>query len=439
MKNNSILLLFLFFSIGISAQNVTMAKAFYKKAQIAYENKNYQEVINLLEKTKENLDGETNPDIVYLEAKSRLENDINIQKAKKLFKYFINNADKNDERIDEVSGILVDIEVSKELDKFGNFYNRDKRIGIYKTFHNNGVLKDSTYYKGYEKLFSYSFFENGKTQIIEPFDGDFIQYYESGNIQFYGKVKNGLRRGIFDYYEDGEYEGRKESDKEIRIFLSSNFFDANSRDMDEYEYFLKNLNQQGVSISEGYSDYNLEDYDIIIWSACTKMKNNNPFFSKVDNLLSLGKYIIICASNACIADRIEGKYFYSTSAANILLENYGIKFDSKDDGFNKTIVSNGSFFDKSFSFLGWRYPDVSKSKYLNKNAKYVDMVLVDENSGNGMMAVYSKPRTKGKLFTYGSDGWTFGLGTLDKSTGERDNKKTYLLLKQIIDDYVANK
>lgn len=157
MKKAIILIMLLCLSIGVAAQNVTMAKAFYKKAQIEYENKNYKEVINLLEKTVENLNGETNPDIIYLEAKSRYENDLNINKTKALFNQFLKGADQNDDRINEVSGILVDIETSD------NYYD-------------NGNKKTKSYFESDNKKVTEYYLEKGFNYKTEKFINDELVY-----------------------------------------------------------------------------------------------------------------------------------------------------------------------------------------------------------------------------------------------------------------------
>ncbi|GAB1309672.1 hypothetical protein KH5_23550 [Urechidicola sp. KH5] len=136
-----------------------MAKAFYKKAQIAYENNEYKKAIDLLEKTKSNLNGGTNPDIIYLEAKSRLANDKKINHAKTLFETFLNTVDDTDSRVEEVSSLLVDFETSDE-------------------YYSNGQKKRNISYteEGLRKVRYYA--SNGIDYRFDDFDGNELVYSE---------------------------------------------------------------------------------------------------------------------------------------------------------------------------------------------------------------------------------------------------------------------
>lgn len=123
MKKIILVIAIILFSTGTNAQNITMAKAFYKKAQIEYESGNYKKAIKFIESAKENLGDITNPDIIYLEAKTRFDSDLNITRAKELLTKFMNEADNNDERVAEVSKLLVEIQ---GIDKrYGKCYRNE--------------------------------------------------------------------------------------------------------------------------------------------------------------------------------------------------------------------------------------------------------------------------------------------------------------------------
>ncbi|GAB1308536.1 hypothetical protein KH5_12190 [Urechidicola sp. KH5] len=177
-----------------------MAKAFYEKAQLEYENKNYDEAIKLLIKTKENLNGDTNPDIIFLEAKARFLNDININNSKALFEQFLNEADDSDSRIKEVSRILVDIETSNNYYTNGNRKTlelEDGKIFKIKYFNENGTKRLSEWYNGSEiQLRMYYDYVNGAHEIIAQLDlrGEIpVCYTKNGLVEkvyYYAKKPN---------------------------------------------------------------------------------------------------------------------------------------------------------------------------------------------------------------------------------------------------------
>ena len=78
------------------AQNKIMAKAFYEKAREAYAEEKWEKALSHLEKTKEYLEGNTNPDIMYLEVKSLYNSGADIDKTKVLCNRFLKEADEND-------------------------------------------------------------------------------------------------------------------------------------------------------------------------------------------------------------------------------------------------------------------------------------------------------------------------------------------------------
>ncbi|GAB1309669.1 hypothetical protein KH5_23520 [Urechidicola sp. KH5] len=156
-----------------------MAKAFYKKAQMAYENEDYEEAIDLITETKNNLNGNTNADIIYLEAKARYKNDRNINKAKRLFESFLDEADTDDGRIQEVANILVDIKTSD------NFYDNGLRKMITGTFDDG---------RKYKKYLTECYVSTNTCKIVteesEKYLGS-IQHCVGGNLVFRENIKDG--------------------------------------------------------------------------------------------------------------------------------------------------------------------------------------------------------------------------------------------------------
>lgn len=249
MKKILLVLTLILLSTKINAQNITMAKAFYKKAQKEYENKNYKEVITLLEKTVEHLAGETNPDIIYLEAKSRYVNDININRTKTLFSQFLETADQNDERINEISGILVDIETSNNYYSNGvkkqteSILEDGRVLRQYKN--ENGIVvlskilssgKDSyvtristysgnknepfpikiTYYSREGNILSVAYYENEFKRVRVYDNGKHIQHYDENRnlIQRYGYNNNEIYKFTVDggFYSFESFKSWKNDD-----------------------------------------------------------------------------------------------------------------------------------------------------------------------------------------------------------------------------------
>ncbi len=202
MKLKTLIISFFFIAISTTnfAQNTVLAKAFLKKAQKAYDEGHWKDAMTHIEKTKEYIDG-TNPDIVYLEAKTRIWHDSNINKSKELFLQFLNEADaENDTRIEEVADIIADLETSNKYYSNGNnnlktyknqkghyvseFYNFEGQL-IRKVlsaiddidqlriekYYNKGNLYLKNNYTESKKLYSQTFYQNnGKPLMQKTFE-----------------------------------------------------------------------------------------------------------------------------------------------------------------------------------------------------------------------------------------------------------------------------
>lgn len=255
MKTKFTFFLLVLFVCFANGQNVTMAKAFFKKAQKEYEAKNYEASIKLIEKAKVHLDGATNPDIIYLEAKARFEHDVNINKTKALFSQFINQADQKDDRVEEISSILVDIQTSdnfydngnrKTRTRFSNYGN--KVIAIYNS--DGTTLKELTYCK---VTTTYS---NLKTEV--SFNLCEIAYYEVLNLKSFIHRIERIKKGAIDeviYYQNGlkkvlidKQDWHKFTEYSISIY------NKNEEEILSYQYTLWDNSNSYYTLVKDYRD-----------------------------------------------------------------------------------------------------------------------------------------------------------------------------------------
>lgn len=218
-------LLFLVLSLTMSnlaAQDMIMAKAFFKKALKMYEEKDYSKTIELLEKAKENLKS-TNPEIIYLEAKARYKNDNNITKTKKLLRKFLDEASPSDNRIDEVSSLLVDIETS------GNYFSNGIKKQHTVTYSNGNQFVKHYNMTG-DVLKSLQVAKYGTTETVAYYYVDDKLYLRNSRINGKDyKIKtqmfyhnNGNRHIQYTYREDDKIKVTW-SDKEYATLLGKRY------------------------------------------------------------------------------------------------------------------------------------------------------------------------------------------------------------------------
>jgi hypothetical protein len=230
MKKYFLLLFITTLSLTSYAQNTEMAKAFYKKALQAYEDDNYEEALKLIEKTKENLNGNTNPDIIFIEAKARFENDLNINKAKDIFNQFLKESSDNDERRKEVSNILVDIETSDKYHKTG--FIKLKKLKVNDNQYNN------IYYRKDGIISKVNSFFNDKLFGVTHYNkqGERIQYYEI----YYSKDKRLHKSRLKNNYVSiiiSYKELNSEGNQDTYFTSKADYF------IPEYEHSYKNYIQ----------------------------------------------------------------------------------------------------------------------------------------------------------------------------------------------------
>jgi antitoxin component YwqK of YwqJK toxin-antitoxin module len=276
----------------IHAQNLTLAKAFYKKAQQEYSNKNYTQVFILLDKTKEQLGGESNPEITYLEGKAHFNSDLNVSKAKKLLTKFLEEANPNDSRIDEISSIIVDIEVSDKIDKYGNFNDLTGRSGIKTSYYDTG-----------EKEWVQEYVNGVKNGFIR-------RYNKAGILIQSGTQKNGYVTGFYEwFYNDG------------KLWYTNN-----------YDQYGKKTKEEKV--------YNTKGQLIYVYTFSNGKKNGlyNIFFEtgnlwgegNYDNDKLNGKYTVYYPNG-----KIKETYIYSNKPS------YDTKTPSFIEGLKTSYYNNG--------------------------------------------------------------------------------------------------
>ncbi|MFK7781962.1 hypothetical protein [Psychroserpens sp.] len=221
----TILLIFTLFT-SINAQNSDLAKAYYEKAQTSLENKNYEETLNYIEKSKENAGG-TNPDIIYVELKTRYYIDSNINKTKSLINQFLKDAFEDDDRRSEVSKIFIDIESSD------NFYP-------------NGLRKQIEYIDSIYKVRK-SYSEQGSMLSKELFkkDGDLIETHYFVNENTLILIEKS--RLVLVMNNDGKriQEYQVDKDNSIMNFVTYQYFN----NIKDFEYDILQTNGSGTKIT----------------------------------------------------------------------------------------------------------------------------------------------------------------------------------------------
>lgn len=106
-------------------------------------------------------------------------------------------------------GIFTFYHPNKQISSRG-FYQKGKRVGLHRTYHENGAKKDSTFYLA-EAIGgnSYSWYHGGKLQNVMTLDsmgtesGSSISYFENGNVSSKGTYLAGLKKnGLWTYYHE---------------------------------------------------------------------------------------------------------------------------------------------------------------------------------------------------------------------------------------------
>lgn len=228
MKTKYTLLIVLFTSTFAFSQNSNLAKSYFFKAKEELEEKRYKKALEYIQKSKEYA-GNTNPDIMYVELKSRYAFDKNINKTKELCNQFIKEAFEDDERTEEVSNLLIDILESD------NYY----KSGFKKSFEyppNNGV-----------RIIIYYNEKGVKTKMLNWYKNEYIYIYTYFNKTGKDRVAMHLKKEGFSvfiqdtitkYKSNQHYLIRKENFSTISNI--SSFVNRTYPDMNDEVYFKRN-------------------------------------------------------------------------------------------------------------------------------------------------------------------------------------------------------
>lgn len=136
IKTATIITSLLFIAFNGNAQNSELAREYYNQAKSYKQKGNLAETIRLIEMAKKNLES-TNPDILFLEATTRFESDINLNKTKLLLEEFIEKSKENDERRVVVNDILTEFRKPNFLYSNGN--RTHKKLEVPETTITNGI------------------------------------------------------------------------------------------------------------------------------------------------------------------------------------------------------------------------------------------------------------------------------------------------------------
>lgn len=168
----------------VKAQNTAMAKAYFEKAKKIYRNNERGSsthmtelvpALKAIENCKEQIGGETNPDIKYLEAQIRYYTDLNINKTKQLLNEFINEAFEDDDRIEDAAKLLIEIEQDENL-----YANGFKKSGTIRN------VTDRNDFSNNEALRFYRISFGGSIRIL-PITQNY--YYEKLYFDNNGRIK----------------------------------------------------------------------------------------------------------------------------------------------------------------------------------------------------------------------------------------------------------
>ena len=206
-------------------------------------------------------------------------------------------------------------------------------------------------------------------------------------------------------------------------------------DIEKWTPFLNVSKELNTKLFVGFSDFNLEEYDIIIWNACQSYGYNELLFNQLEYLLKKGKYIIITGSPQCLARSVATESYrplYSNEAANTVIKKYGIKITDYTKSPNDIMVSENEIFNTPFSFSTNSYATIEiLSKKTQKEAKNSQPIIINQNQ-EALMVVYNKRNISGKLFVH-SLGSTFYKGVNKDGTQDTSIINIY---KAIIENYL---
>lgn len=222
MKIKNLLIVFIAFASFTTtyAQSTIMAKAYLKKAEDSYYAGKFEKALEFIKKTKEQLNGKTNPDITYIEAMSHNYFDKNPTKTKVLIENFINEAFEDDDRIEKMASLLIDLNDPEKLCENGD----KKRLVSTERLRTGYLVVIETYYNSkscnlyFKTFFSVNFKKYLEIEDIvinnsyERYNYRYsTEFYEDDGITISSKShsKNGKRTKL-EYFENGKLVSTEE-------------------------------------------------------------------------------------------------------------------------------------------------------------------------------------------------------------------------------------
>jgi antitoxin component YwqK of YwqJK toxin-antitoxin module len=100
------------------------------------------------------------------------------------------------------------------------------------------LIEKLKYHKGWAKEADISFYDSDRKKVKEVIpkinkvvEGEYFAYYESGNLKFQGKYKNGVKVGVWIEYFDAPYKKKKEI-QYAKSYLDKDFKSYTIREWD---------------------------------------------------------------------------------------------------------------------------------------------------------------------------------------------------------------
>ncbi|MBA7518801.1 hypothetical protein ES705_10874 [subsurface metagenome] len=231
--------------------------------------------------------------------------------------------------VEEVKEEEKDIVVIEKLDEEGNLVERgpyinDITVGIHKTYNRDGDIIKSRIYNDNGKLLSLGIIDKeGKKE------GEWINYYTSGEIRAKGNNKNNQREGkwLF-YFENGkiEQEGNYRKGKENGLWKW--YYDSGEIFIEEEFY---NGKEEGI-----YSEYN-KFGNVISEGEYFDGEKEGEWIVTINDFVAKGKYITGLRDD-------KWKYFYSGG----ILMFEGEYIQGNAEGKHKYYYPNASIKEEQF-------------------------------------------------------------------------------------------
>ena len=217
------------------------------------------------------------------------------------------------------------------------------------------------------------------------------------------------------------------SENKTRVLLSNKVLDFEERDTTKWVSFFEMAQENNLEIYEGFTEFNLFDYDIIVWDCCQSYKYNQYLFENVEALLKKGKYLIIYGSKSCFGRTANDlNPITSSQDANRITTQYGIRIEETMHPSSLVSIHQNKIFKEEFVVRTGTYAPLSVlSKSEQRNSKNVT-ILAKNTNGEGVLSVYTRGKNRGKLFVH-------GLGAYFLQGGKKENKMLKVFEMIVVD------